>query len=317
MNKKSLSRIPQADWLMEGDAAICWQTMRDLLDAPRAKWEAERKKVATTGWGARFLSYRDANGTWGGGIYSPKWISTTYTLLQLRELGLDNENADAQRGTRLVLDAELGAGQSQGLSEHLERMDLCVAGMDVALAVYFRVADARVDALIQHLLEYEMPDGGWNCRCKKARGVTHSSFHTTFNVLDGLRGYLEAGHRKYRAPILEAEARALELLYQHRLFRSDKTGKIIHPQFIVFAHPYRWHYDVLRGLDYMQRAHAPRDPRVSEAIELVRAKQRSDGFWSAPDPYAGKRFFRMEEGSAPSRWNTLRALRVLRWWDGS
>jgi hypothetical protein len=302
-------------WLLQGDAAIRWQTMRDLLGAPKAKWNAERKRVATTGWGARFLSYQDADGKWGRGVYSPKWISTTYTLLQLRDLGLDNENAAAQRGTRIVIDQLLGKENSPEFAERLKTLDLCIVGMILALTVYFRVTDARTDALVKHLLAQQMRDDGWNCRFTKQRGVTHSSFHTTFNVLDGLRGYVEAGHRKQRAEILQAEANALELLWQHKLFRSDKTGKIIHPKFAMCAYPFRWHYDVMRALDYMQRADAPRDPRAQEAIELVRAQQRPDGLWAVHDLYKAKTFFNMETPSQPSRWNTLRALRVLKWWE--
>ena len=302
---------------MQGDAAIRWQTLRDLLGAHKSKWQAERKKVATTGWGARFLSYQDADGKWGGGIYSPKWISTTYTLLQLRDLGLDNENAAARRGTRLVIDELLGKEKSNEFTEHLPELDLCIAGMVLALTAYFGVIDSRTDALVRHLLQQQMGDDGWNCRFTKQRGITHSSFHTTFNVLDGLRGYLEAGHKKYRAEILRAEQAALEAVLEHKLFRSDKTNKVIHVKFTQFSYPFRWHYDVMRGLDYLQRANAPRDGRAQEAIDLVRARQGSGGLWAMQDLYKAQVFFNMETPGQPSRWNTLRARRVLKWWDGA
>ncbi len=302
---------------MQGDAAIRWQTMRDLLDAPKAKWQTERARVATTGWGARFLSYQDTDGKWGGGVYSPKWISTTYTLLQLRDLGLDNENAAAQRGTRIVIGEMLGKENTAQFSESLPQMDLCVTGMILALTTYFRVTDSRTDAIVQNVLEQHLRDDGWNCRIKRDRNVKHSSFHTTFNVLDGLRGYLEAGHRKHRAEILQAEQRALELVLQHKLFRSDKTNKIIHSKFTQFSYPFRWHYDAMRALDYMQRANAPRDTRAQEAIDLVRTHRRPDGLWAMHDLYKAKVFFNMETPSQPSRWNTLRALRVLKWWDAA
>ncbi len=303
------------DWLMQGDAAIRWQTMRDLLDAPKAKWNAERQHVATSGWGARFLAFQDRDGKWGRGVYSPKWISTTYTLLQLRDLGLDNEHPAAQRGTRIVIDELLGKENSQEFVARLKTLDLCIVGMILALTAYFRVTDARTDAIAQHLLQQHMRDDGWNCRMPRDRHVTHSSFHTTFNVLDGLRGYVEAGHAKFRAEILQAEQRALELVLQHKLFRSDKTNKIIYPKFTQFSYPFRWHYDVMRALDYMQRAHAPRDARTQEAIDLVRTQRRPDGLWAMHDLYKAKVFFNMETPSQPSRWNTLRALRVLKWWE--
>jgi hypothetical protein len=304
------------EWLMEGDPAIRWQTLRDLLDAPKSKWQAERKKVATEGWGARLLSLQDNKGVWGGGLYAPKWISSTYTLLQLRDLGLPPQVPAAHAGTRVLLDGMLGKEKSEKFPEHLENMDLCIVGMMLALAVYFQVVDSRVDAILVHLKDHEMPDGGWNCRSKRIR-VSHSSFHTTFNVLDGVRQVLESKNRKYRAAMRAAEGRALELLYQHKLFRSDKTNKIIYSRFVDLTYPFRWHYDILRGLDYMQRANVPRDPRAAEAIELLESKRLPDGTWKNEYRYAGKSFFDMEKVGKASRWNTLRALRALRWWNES
>lgn len=302
---------------MQGDPAIRWQTLRDLLGASKAKYQAQRRKVATEGWGARLLELQDKAGTWGGGIYTPKWTSTTYTLLQLRELGLEQDNAAAQRGTAILLDSMLGPDNTQQFSDRLQQLDLCIVGMCLTLAVYFRVDDSRREAIVEHLLDQEMSDGGWNCSVNKTSGATHSSFNTTLNALDGFREYIEAGHRKHRAAVLEAEERALELLLQHKLFRSDKTDKIIKPKFAEFAYPFRWRYDVMRGLDYMQRANAPRDERAKEAVESVRSKHRPDGLWSVYEPYTGKVFFRLETPSQPSRWNTLRALRILKWWDSS
>ncbi len=302
------------DWLLAGDPAIRWQVMRDLLDAPEARWQAERRQVARAGWGERFLSLQDPAGTWGGGIYSPKWISTTYTLLTLRDLGLPATNRAARRGARLALEGLLGQPGAPQFDHRLRQIDLCVAGMALSLAAYFDLRHAGTDAILAHLLEHQMADGGWNCRRQWDHAVVHSSFHTTFNVLDGLQDLLDRGSRLDRQAIQAAQARALEFMLAHRLFRSDKTNAVISPYFLKMAFPPRWHYDVLRGLDYFRRINVRRDPRFGEAIALVLSRRRPAGTWPAPHRYSGRVFFHMEQGRQPSRWNTLRALRVLKWW---
>ena len=304
------------DWLMEGDAAIRWQTQRDLLESPAVDWQSERLRVASSGWGARLLAYQDSRGTWGGGIYSPKWTSTTYTLLQLRDMGLPGDHPAARRASGLLLDEGLGEIGTRQFQDRLSHGDLCIVGMYLGLSVYFGVIDARTDALVDHLIQHQMPDGGWNCRSLKQPGVHHSSFHTTFNVLEGLREVLDAGLTLHSSAILAAQAQALEFMLQHSLFRSHRTGEIITEKFLYFSYPYRWYYDVLRGLDYFQRARAIRDQRLSEATEILNAKQRKDGAWAVQNYHPGQAFFELEKTGGPSRWNTLRALRVLSWWNG-
>jgi hypothetical protein len=306
------------EWLMEGDPAIRWQVMRDLLGEPEGIWQAERRRTLESGWGARFLTYQDADGIWGGGIYSPKWTSSTYTLLTLTELGLPPDYEPSRRGTRLVLDQQLGQFHDSSFSRKLTEEDRCIAGMELQLAVYFGLGDERVEALVGSLLADRMPDGGWNCRRRPWRKDSysnphHSSFHTTLNVLAGLREYIE--HNGPRsAEAVAAEQDALELLLQHHLYRSSRSGEEINRQFSLITHPYRWHYDVLRGLEYFARVKALRDERLQDPIELLKGKRRADGTWPNQYKYGGKVFFNMEKGSA-SRWNTLRALRVLRWWE--
>ena len=307
---------PTIAWLLAGDPAIRWQTMRDLLDAPAKTWQAERKRTESEGWGAQLLALQDADGSWGGGIYSPKWTSTTYTLLTLRDIGIPPKCQGAQRGARLVVDRLLGEQPDSEFERRLAALDRCIVGMVLAISVYFRVTDARTEPIVANLLAELMPDGAWNCRRHARPRPTHSSFHTTLNVLDGLREYLEAAPRSATAAaaVRDAESGALELLLQHRLFRSDKTGAVIHPAFTASIYPHRWHYDVLRGLAYFARARAPCDPRLQDAIELLQARQQADGCWPVGKRYSGRVFFTMEPAGA-SRWNTLRALRVLRWWS--
>jgi hypothetical protein len=307
---------PVLDWLMEGDPAIRWQTMRDLKCAPESEWRAEQRLTTDKGWGSRLLAQQDPDdGSWGGGIYSPKWTSTTYTLLALRGIGIPGDCAPAQRGTRLVLDRMLGERCDAAFAQRLAECDRCIVGMILELAVYFMIDDARVEVIVENLLEERMPDAGWNCRRKRAPHPHHSSFHTTLNVLEGLREFLELRDSPLKAEVQAAERGALELLLEHRLFRSDKTGQVIRDEFTRLAYPYRWHYDMLRGLEYFARVGAERDPRLAEAIELLVSRRQDDGRWPNQYKYAGQVFFDMEKQGKGSRWNTLRALRVLKWWE--
>ncbi len=305
-------------WLMQGDPAIRWQVMRDLLDTPQARWQAERRLVARSGWGARLLRLQQPDGVWGGGLYSPKWVSTTYTLLELRDLGLPGSSAAARRGTRLLLDGMLGEPGSARFDQRLAHLDLCVAGMLLSLGSYFGVDNGLLEILVAHLLAQQMDDGGWNCDRLKPAGAVHGSFHTTFNVLDGLQDHLDQDRAsaKQRAAIRAAQRRAAEFMLVHRLHRSHTTGEIVKGSFLLFSFPPRWFYDVLRGLDYFQRIGAPRDPRFAEAVALVEGKRRADGTWPLQNRHAGRAHFEMEQPGQPSRWNTLRALRVLNWWGG-
>jgi hypothetical protein len=305
-------------WLMEGDPAIRWQTMRDLLDAPAKQWQAEQRKTLTEGWGAQLLAYQDEAGTWGGGVYSPKWISTTYTLLMLRDIGIPRDCAPAQRGAGIVVDDLAGKLDDPQFSKRVANQDRCLVGMALEIGVYFGMDDWRIEAMVDNLLAEVMPDGAWNCRRHKRPFPHHSSFHTTFNVLDGLREYIDLYKGKRNADAQAAEHSALELMLQHHLFRSDKTGEVIHEKFALMTYPHRWHYDAFRGLSYFARGNAPRDLRLQDAIDLLLSKRHADCTWPNEYRYSAKEFFRMEGvGQKPSRWNTLRAMRILKWWkDG-
>ncbi len=312
-------------WLLGGDPAIRWQTLRDLVGAAEGSVERERKKVARDGWGARLLAKQDPQGTWAarqsgsgtmsdGGLYTPKWISTTYTMLLLRDFGLAAHNRQARTACRLLLDKGLqrDGGINYGIwGKWTGRGETCITGMVLSILSYFEYDDARLDMIADNLLEMQMPDGGWNCR--RPYGATHSSVHTTISALEGLRFYEVHRGRKTRA-VQAAQRRGREFLLVHRLFRSHRTGKIIKPVFIRFAFPPRWHYDILRALDYFQAVDAPRDPRLADAIDIVHSSRLENGRWALQQSFRGKTYFEMERLGAPSRWNTLRALRVLKWW---
>ncbi len=301
-------------WLLEGDPAIRWQTLRDVLG--EGDFERERKKVGREGWGARLLAKQDRGGTWAGGkssdggLYSPKWTSTTYTMLLLRDFGL-RPNRQTRHACSYLL--EQGLQRDGGINYWWRgRSETCITGMVLSILSYFEYDDERLDTVADHLLRVQMPDEGWNCR--RLDGATHSSVHTTINVLEGLRLYQLLGRSKAKATS-SAQTRGREFLLMHKLFRSDRTGDIINPIFLKLSFPPRWHYDVLRALDYFQAVNAPRDERLADAIQIVRSRQRADGRWLLEHIYRGKTYFCLERRNAPSRWNTLRALRVLRWWD--
>jgi len=302
------------EWLLEGDPAIRWQALRDLSAARPVAVERERRRVAREGWGARILALQAPDGQWGGGLYTPKWISTTYTMLLLRGLGLMPGCPAAAKACALLLDR--GVYADGGINFWLRtypHSEACVTGMVLSVASYFQFEDDRLDRLACHLLARQMRDGGWNCRDRG--GATHSSFHTTISVLESLRDY-EMLKRREAASLREAQERGREFLLAHRLFRSHRTGAVVDSAMTRFAFPPRWHYDILRALDYLRDCGAEPDKRMSEAIDIVRRRQGRDGRWLLQNRYPGKVFFEMEEAGQPSRWNTLRALRVLRWWDG-
>ncbi|HEY7626768.1 MAG TPA: hypothetical protein VH761_06865, partial [Ilumatobacteraceae bacterium] len=172
------------DWLLHGDPAVRWQVMRDLLDAPDDVWMPEQRRVATEGWGQRLLAHRDASGRWTPRLYGRKWISTTYTLMLLRQLGLPGDDPRAQASTRLFLDEGLWHDGGIRVTVSVPRSETCATGMALGLLSWFRIDDSRREQLVDYLLREQMPDGGWNCQL--GQGATHGSFHTTINVLEGL-----------------------------------------------------------------------------------------------------------------------------------
>lgn len=297
------------DWLMEGDPAIRWQVQCDLLDAPAAEVQAERARTAHEGWGADLLARQDPDGRWGGGLYSRKWISTTYTLILLRRLGLPAGHPQALRGLQVLLDASDFSDGGIDMWRTSGRSDACVNAMVLALAAHFGLQDARIDSLLAYLMEHQMADGGWNC--EDYRGATHSSFHTTLSALEGLHEW-QVAHGP-DAAIEMAARRAEEFLLVHRLYRSHRSGEVVSASMTRFSFPPRWFYDVLRALDYFQARQAALDPRLDDALALLRKKRRKDGTWNLQNRRTGLTFFEMETVGQPSRWNTLRALRVLRW----
>lgn len=295
-------------WLLDSDPAIRWQVLRDLASAPPEVVAGERARVAREGWGARLLTLQQDDGNWGGGSYSPKWVSTTYTLLLLRHFGPDPDDPAVRAATDRVAERVLLGSSRQPFFTY--RGELCITGMVLALASTFR-PEHDASAIVDYLLEASLGDGGWNCEWGGPRTSPNSSFNTTLSILEGLAAFER--HRGPTPAVSEQAGRAREYLLERSLFRSKRTGEVIDPKWLLFSFPPRWFYDVLRALDHLQDVATPVDSRIGEALDLVEKKRRKDGTWPLQHHHAGREHFRMEDPGRSSRWNTLRAMRVLRW----
>jgi hypothetical protein len=307
------------DWLLDGDPAIGWQVRTDLEKESPDDVAGLRARVEHEGWGARLLAVEDADGLWAGGACFPAsytgdepgqpWTATMHTLQTLQLLGLDPASPSARRAISLV--AENGRWEHDGQRFFDGEVEPCINGRTTATGAYFGV---DVAAIVERVLGERLDDGGWNCEAEN--GSVRSSFDTTINVLDGLLEYERAtgGSEQVRA----ARGSGEEYLLARGLFRRASTGDVVDPRYLDFAFPQYWHYDVLRALDYFRRSGADPDPRMAEAVELVRSKQQPDGRWLLDRIHPGRVHVDLEGPvGTPSRWNTLRALRVLDWWDGA
>jgi hypothetical protein len=313
------------DWLLDSDPAIRWQVMRDLIDAPEEQVAAERARVATEGMGGRLLAMQASDGRWGGAAWNRGWNSTMHALLLLRELGLDPASPQATRAVALVRDRVTWKGCAPPECDDNPffggEVEPCINGQVAAAGAYF---GQDVSGLIARLLTEQLPDGGWNCDAPDRS--TRSSFNTTICVLDALLEY-ERGFGG-RSDVTAARLRGQEYLLARHLFRRRSTGEVIPydrktgpasadaggPAWARFAFPTWWHYDVLRGLDFLRAAGAAPEERMTEAIELLASKRDADGKWPLQAQHPGEMLIDLGEAvGRPSRWITLRALRVLKW----
>ncbi|MHA1521957.1 MAG: hypothetical protein ACTSRK_17410 [Promethearchaeota archaeon] len=303
---------PTIEWLMEGDPSIRWQTQKDLLLTPEKKYSLEQRKIPEEGWGKSLLALQDSAGTWAKGLYSPKWTSTTYTLLLLIRLGLPRDNPQARKAVKILLEKGFYSDGGINLFKSLDYSEMCVTGMIFKALCYFRIEDARIHKIYGFIRQEQMDDGGWNC--EKPNGATHSSFHTTISVLEGIWEY-EQWYPKKETEVHTLVDKAHEFLLLHNLFKSHRTGQIFDKKMARIYFPPRWRYDFLRILDYFQARDCPRDPRMQDAIDLLLEKRKKNGWWNQGGNWGGRTFFDLETVSGPGRMNTLRALRVLLWWD--
>ena len=318
-------------WLLDSDPSIRWQVMLDLTGAPAEAVAAERGRVATEGMGARLLSLQNADGRWGGAAWNRGWNSTMHVLLLLRDLGLDPASEPARRAVALVKENVTWTGcapeECDGNPFFTGEVEPCINGQVATIGAYF---GQDVRGIVDRLLAEQLPDGGWNCEAEN--GSTRSSFNTTICVLEALLEVEQrVGNSSEIPEVTAARLRGQEYLLERRLFRRRSTGQVIeldrktgpgsggsHPAFTRFAFPTWWHYDVLRGLEYLRRAGIEPDERLAEAIDLVASKQDGDGRWPLEIRYPGAMPIESGESEGgPSRWNTLRALRVLDWYGAA
>lgn len=316
-----IGRDDVTTWLLAGDPAIRWQVLADLTGASQEEVWAERAQVTQTGWGRRLLDLQ-ADGQWAGGACFPSsdwrpetvvgdpngqpWTATLPTLRLLHECGVDP--ADPAVRTAIEGVAQRSRWEYNGEPFFEGEVEPCINGGAVAVGAYF---GQDVDAVVSRLLAEQLEDGGWNCEAEN--GSTRSSFHSTICVLEGLLEYERAGGAQ---EVTGARHRGEEYLLSRSLFRRASTGAVVDPDWLQFSFPPQWHYDVLRGLDYFRAAGGAPDPRLAQAADLVRERQQPDGTWLQENTHPGLVHFELEGGDgAPSRWNTLRALRSLRWYD--
>ncbi|MDH4088896.1 MAG: hypothetical protein OEV74_01290 [Cyclobacteriaceae bacterium] len=296
------------NWLLEGDVSIQYQVHRDLFGVDR---EDLRNSIARKGWGARFLSKRKPDGHWGQKFYQPKWTSTHYTLLDLRNLCIAPDNPLIQESIDIIINNEKGKDGGIRPIGMEQKCDVCLNGMFLNYASYFKADGDKLKSIINFILSQLMPDGGFNCLSNRT-GAKHSSLHSSLSVLEGITEYQVNGYRYRLDELRKAKQSSIDFILLHQLFLSDKTGEIINKNFLKLAYPCRWRYDILKALDYFQYERSKWDIRMKPALEVLLKKRNADSTWNVQAKHPGQVHFEMEKAGKPSRWNTLRALRVLK-----
>jgi hypothetical protein len=296
------------DWLLGGDVSIQYQVYRDLLGKNRNDL---REQIEYSGWGKKFLSRRKADGHWGRGFYQPKWTSTHYTLLDLKNLNISPVCQPIRQTIEMILANEKGEDGGINPSGTISVSDVCINGMALNYMCYFQADKKQLESIADFLLSQQMPDGGFNCYSNR-KGAVHSSLHSTLSVLEGILEYKNNGYTYRLKELLAAEATSREFILQHRLFMSDKTGELIDKKMLSFPYPSRWRYDVLRALDYFRAAGVKYDTRMRDAIDEILKKRDKERVWRLNAHHPGVTHFLMEQAGKASRWNTLRCLRVLK-----
>jgi hypothetical protein len=305
------------EWLLDSVPSIRWQVMRDLVGEPEKEVAAERARVATDGVGAQLLAMQDTDGSWAGAAWNRGWDSTMHVLMLLRDLGLDPASDPARTAVNLVRDKVTwqGAGPTQcdGNAFFDGETEPCINGQVAAVGAYF---GQDVQGLVERLVDEQLADGGWNCEAEN--GSTRSSFNTTICVLEALLEWERAG--RGTPEVNEARLRGQEYLLARQLFRRRSTGEAIErdrkddSDWTCFAFPTWWHYDVLRGMEHLRSAGVTPDNRVADAVDLIASKRDLNGRWALEKRHPGAMPVKLGESEGhSSRWNTLRALRVLDW----
>jgi len=295
-------------WLLEGDVSIQYQVWRDLLGMEKPELQ---QRIASEGWGKRFLEARKANGHWGRGFYQVKWISTHYSILDLKNLNIAPDHPRLAETVAIILREQKAEDGGINPSRQIKESDVCINGMFLDYGCYLKADETALHSIVDFIVSEQLPDGGFNCYSNR-QGAVHSSLHTTLSILEGIHQYVANGYDYRRLALERMAAEAREFILQHRLYLSDRTGEVIDKRFLMLSYPSRWRYDILRALDYFQAAKIEYDPRLQPALDVLTKKRRADGTWPVQAKHPGQVHFDMEQTGGPSRWNTLRALRVLK-----
>ncbi len=298
-------------WLLDGDVSIQYQVNRDLLGKDIIDLQ---NRIEFEGWGAAFLSKRNPDGNWGQKFYQPKWTSTHYTLLDLKNLSISPNQQQIRESINDILTRENAPDGGIRPIGELGYSDGCINGMFLNYASYFKAEQEGLNSVVDCILNEVMPDGGFNCMSTRS-GAKHSSMHTTISILEGITEYLKNGYQ-YRIEDLEKVRRSsIEFLLKHSLYKSDHTGEIINNNFLKIPYPSRWKYDILRSMAYFRYSETPWDERMSSAMDVILKKRNKNQTWNVQAKYPGAVHFEMEKAGKQSRWNTLRVLRILKYYS--
>lgn len=302
------------NWILAGDPSIIWQT-KAFLGHTKDEVEQERAKMEQEGWCKKIIEKQNTDGSWGEGLYSPKYTSTTFTLLLLKRIGTPRTNKHCKKGAEILFKGLQSDGGINFATGPKTESEACITGMIFSLVNYFELEDERIEKIFDYIKTHQMADGGWNCKYM-VRKAKHASFNTTMLVLEGLQAYRQKFLKQNKdiTTIEALEKKGREFLLQHRLFKSHRTGEIVKEDFLRFPFPYQWKYDVLTALDYFQESKVHYDKRLEDAIELVKSKSK-DGYVNNFRGQSGKIWFIMETVGKPSRYNTLRWQRIMKWWE--
>jgi len=297
------------DWLEDSDPVIRFRLHRDILHSDPQTTKAIRQSIATQGWGKAYLDHRNDNKHWGLAYYLPKYTSTHYTLLSLRMIHYPQEDPRVLETVNMILDQNIGIGGGITCNANHPVCEVCVTGMFLNCAAYFKAPEAKLKSLIDFLISTQLKDGGFNCRYADKK-THHSSVHTTLSVCEGLWEFEKNGYTYRLDEVRKKRQEGEEFLLCHKLFKSDKTDQIIQDRFLAMNWPYHWYYDVTRALEYFVKSDHPYDPRMEEALDWL-VLQRHEGFWPLRPKRSGHYFFTMEKVSKRSKINTLRAWAIL------
>ncbi len=299
-------------WLLDTpEPAIQFQVARDLLDKPESQLHEIQNQIEKTGHGKKLFDQRNANGTWGNGAYNPKWTCTHYVLFELMQIGMPASNPEYRASTDWLLSHPIGSDGGINYARTIGTSDVCINGMILSFASYFGSSSDKLKPIIDYILHVQMADGGWNCAY--TTHASHSSLHTTISVLEGITQYLSHGYTYEASALDHARCRGIAFILEHQLYKSSTTGESIKDEFFRYTFPIRWKYDILRCLDYFRAAGVAHDPRMDDGLSIIEKTRNRDGQWKAY-AQAGKTYFTEEKNGTPGRWNTLRALRVLKYY---